>query len=294
MTIATRIKTWSLQHILLFGIVLCVVTDLILNVRSTDGIGRASPWHARGSLLMAVTIWRQWPQPLVRVATWAVLIIDALWLWYGDYTTPFAFVLRGNYLLWCGLASALVLYGAQHHNPRFGEAYRDHFFVSVPVIIAVLILAAYSPLTAVYADLYGGGDTWIALGSNGLLLFVAMWGGLQVWQRRPAHAPRWAFSATSSLLALSQALGNDEWRFVPWVIASAVLMDVWAWRWPRRRWLSIAAWPPVFSVGYFMTLKYTTLLSWNPTVWVGMVVFAVGIGYILYRFGATSQPTGAL
>lgn len=286
MTIATRIRALMPMHIFLIGIALCVIVDIVLNTSSTDGIGRASPWHFVGSVLMALAIWQQWQHPLVRVAAWAGLIVDAVWLWYGDYTTPFAFVLRGNYLLWCGIACTLIWYGARSSRPYFGNRYRDHLFTAVLPVVGLLILSAYSPLTAVYADLYGGGDTWIALGGNGLLLFVAIWGGMQVWQRRSSQAPRWAFSATSSVLAITQAVSNGEWRFVPWVIVSAVLMDVWAWQQLQRHWWSVAVWPPLFCVGYFMTLKYTTILSWNPTVWIGMVVFAMGIGYVLYRFSA--------
>jgi membrane-bound acyltransferase YfiQ involved in biofilm formation len=51
----------------------------------------------------------------------------------------------------------------------------------------------------------------------------------------------------------------------------------------------VAGWPALFCLGYFFTLRYTSLLAWNLTVWGGVVVFALGIGYALITLAATTH-----
>jgi hypothetical protein len=140
-----------------------------------------------------------------------------------------------------------------------------------------------SPLTAVYAELYSG-DTVVGLGVSGFLLFVSVWLIVFQWMRRH-DAPFGAFTLASGILGVSQAISKGEWRFA----ALLLVVGIWA-EWVSRKSgqasrIPALVWPGSFALGYFLVLKYTSTLAWGPSVWGGVVVMAVAIGFGMATFG---------
>lgn len=157
---------------------------------------------------------------------------------------------------------------------------------SMAAVVILTLLMFVSPLTAVYAELYSG-DTVIGLGVSGFLLFISTWLIVFQWMRRH-DAPFGAFTVASGILGVSQAISKGEWRFA----ALLLVIGLWA-EWVSRKTgqasrIPALVWPASFALGYFLLLKYTSNLAWGPSVWGGVVVMAVAIGFGMATFAEQS------
>lgn len=209
----------------------------------------------------------------------AMAILSGTWQFLGAFVSPFAYLISPPNVLWV----TFISWWMWQRPPEAGTSAHNHLALiprMLSVVLVVTLFAGYSPLTAVYADTYGGGDTLVGQGVNGLLFFGVCWGGVHLWIRQQQW-PIWSFALLSGMVALSQALVRGEWYLCGAFFISTILADSLVWRWPAVQRMVIVLWPACFCIGYFLALRYTSLLAWNPTVWGGVVVFALGIGYAL-------------
>ncbi len=149
-----------------------------------------------------------------------------------------------------------------------------------------------SPLSAVYAETYSGGDTTRGIGVTGFIIFVAVWLIVLLWMHHH-HAPRGAFLLASLTLGSIQAAMSDDWRFVPLLGLCALIADIRINAFTPR---TIAIlWAATFSVGYFIILHYAGILMWGPTIWGGTVGMAIAVAYgvsSLTRVTTLPDPQG--
>lgn len=276
---------------LMYAVALTTLLDLTSNVYRTSGIGSATLWHWGSLVLMLGGCLRAPRSWWLITSTVAVATLSVAWQFFGAFVSPSVYLLSPPNVLWV----ALVSWWIWRYAPPISAPARNVLTLllrTLPCVLVATLFVGYSPLTAVYADTYGGGDTLVGQGVSGLLFFGLCWGSVHLWIRHQHGWPTWSFAFLSGSVALGQALLRSEWYLCAAFFISTVLADIIVSRWPTTQRTVIAGWPVVFCLGYFFTLRYTSLLAWNPTVWGGVVVFALGIGYALIRFAPTIPEKG--
>jgi len=147
-----------------------------------------------------------------------------------------------------------------------------------------------SPISAVYAEMFSGGDTTRGIGVTGYTIFVAVWVIVLIWMSMHS-APRWSFTIASVLLGLVLAVIRDEWRFVPLLLFSAFVVDV-RWNPPHHSVRTIAlVWTSLFGVGYILILKYAGILMWGPTMSIGNLIMSIGVAYGISAIATLREHT---
>jgi hypothetical protein len=252
-------------------------------------------WHwALIGLTIGASTWlwitsqQRWP--LITII--GTSLVDIVWHITNPITTAYMHLINPGFLA-LNMTIVLIIW-------QIGRTLRHgthHTLVStiliiIPTIIGWNMFVSHSPLTAVYAEMYGGGDTLIGQGSASLFLFVAVWSGVWIWMRQKS-VPFGSFTITSALLTFSQVAIKGEWRFVMIVIGAALITELSHHRWPHRWHLNSVLWTICFGGGYFLTLHYTTSIAWQTTIWTGICMIMILISYALARISNPYQaPTG--
>jgi hypothetical protein len=266
---------------------------VFLGAQGMWDIGR---WHwSFLGLTIAAAIWlwhaRQLRWPLITALI--VSCVDITWHVTNPITTAYMHLVNPGFLA-LNMTAVLLIWQISHairlheHHTRMSA-----LVMILPTIIGWNIFVSHSPLTAVYAEIYGGGDTLIGQGSSSLFLFVAMWSGVWIWMRQNA-VPIGSFTTASVILAFSQIIIQGEWRFLIIVIGAACIVEWCHHRWPQRWHLNSVLWTLGFGGGYFMTLHFTTVIAWPTTVWGGILIIMILISYALARISNPyTTPAGA-
>lgn len=249
------------------------------------GMWGISTWHwVLIILIFLAALWfwhtttQRWPI-LLAIST---IIIDISWHMTNQITTAYMQLVNLGFLALNMTAILIIWQIGRHIRPETHHTYVSAILSVIPTIIGWNIFVSHSPLTAVYAEIYGGGDTLIGQGSSSLFLFVAMWSGVWIWMRLKA-VPYGTFTIISSILALSQIAIKGEWRFLIIVIGAAFITELSHARWPQRWHLNSVLWTIAFGGGYFLTLHYTTSIAWQTSIWTGILIIMLVISYALAR-----------
>lgn len=287
--VMTQSPSLSRIHIgLMYAVALTTFVDMASNVHRTTGIGSATLWHWSSAVLLiggCLLAPRSW---WFIASSVSVIALSLFWHLGGAFVSPSMYLLSPPNMVWVALVSWWIWWYA----PPISAPARHVLTLllrTLPCVLVATLFVGYSPLTAVYADTYGGGDTLVGQGVSGLLFFGLCWGSMHLWIRQQGWST-WSFALFSGSVALGQALLRGEWYLCAAFFISTVLADLIVSRWPSTHRMVVAGWPVLFCIGYFFTLRYTSLLAWNPTVWGGVIVFAMGIGYALIRIAQTT-PT---
>jgi hypothetical protein len=273
---------------LMFAVALTTLIDMASNMQRTTGIGSATAWHWASLVLMFIGVLLHRSGWLI-VGIGGVAVLSATWQFFGSFVSPSVYLLSPPNLLWVMIISWWMWQHAPATNTTASTSFNNPIALMprmLPFVLIITLFVGYSPLTAVYADTYGGGDTLVGQGVSGLLFFGVCWGGVHAWLRQQ-HWPAWSFALLSGMVALAQAALRGEWYLCAAFFISTVIADGIVSRWPAAQRMVVALWPTLFCAGYFFTLRSTSLLAWNPTVWGGVVVFALGIGYALVSITPT-------
>ena len=276
-----------LQDGLMLAVALTTFIDMASNVQGTSGVGSATLWHWVSLGIMLGACMRAPRSGWLIGSTIGVAALSGAWQFLGAFVSPSAYLLSPPNVLWV----IVISWWIWRNTPDISDSVRPSFtllLLTLPFVLVATLFVGYSPLTAVYADTYGGGDTLVGQGVSGLLFFAVCWGSVHVWLRQQ-HSSTWSFAFLSGCVAVGQALLRGEWYLCAAFFISTVLADLIVSRWPSTHRMVVAGWPALFCLGYFFTLRYTSLLAWNLTVWGGVVVFALGIGYALITLAATTH-----
>lgn len=279
-----------------------------------SGIFISSVMHSRSVFLGHTGMWGigQWHWALIALALmaslwlwhtaqtlWAPIVvismslIDIVWHITNPITTAYIHLVNPGFLA-LNMATVLIIWRigrTLRHDAQY--SYTSAILLVIPTIIGWNIFVSHSPLTAVYAEIYGGGDTLIGQGSSSLFLFVAIWSSVWIWIRQKP-IPFGTFTLISTILIASQVAIKGEWRFVVIVIGAAIIAELSHRRWPTRWHLNSILWTLGFGGGYFLTLHYTTSIAWQTTIWTGILMIMLFISYALARISNPYlSPTGA-
>lgn len=246
------------------------------------GIGR---WHWAVivlTLLASLWLWYKTTQRWAILTTITIIIADVSWHISNPITTAYMHLVNPGFLALNMVAVFIIWHIGRIIRTDTHHSYTSAIIVTIPTIIGWNIFVSHSPLTAVYAEIYGGGDTLIGQGSSSLFLFVAMWSGVWIWMRQRS-TPFGTFTLISIVLGLSQIAIKGEWRFLPIVIGAALITELSHARWPQRWHLNSVLWTMTFGGGYFLTLNYTTSIAWQTTIWTGILTIMVLLSYAMAR-----------
>jgi len=280
---------------------ICIISGILLSsvmhsrtvFLGQTGMWGIGFWHwALIALTLSAAAWisittqQRWPL----IALIGTSLVDIGWHITNPITTAYMHLINPGFLA-LNVTIVLVIW----HIGRMLRQHTHHTHVSailviIPAIIGWTIFVSHSPLTAVYAEIYGGGDTLIGQGSASLFLFVAMWIGVWIWMRQKS-VPFGSFTITSALLAFSQIAIKGEWRFLVVVIGAALIAELSHMRWPHRWHLNSVLWTICFGGGYFLTLHYTTSIAWQTTIWTGILMIMILISYALARISNPYQAS---
>lgn len=281
-------------------LVVALLGTSVLNSRAVflgdQGMWDIGRWHwafLGFTLIAALWLWQvrhlRWPL----ITALIVSCVDVAWHVTNPITTAYMHLVNPGFLA-LNMTAVLLIWHISHalrkdeHHTRLSA-----LIMILPTIIGWNIFVSHSPLTAVYAEIYGGGDTLIGQGSSSLFLYVAMWSGVWIWMRQKA-VPIGTFTIASTLLAFSQIVIQGEWRFLPIVVGAACIAEISHHRWPHRWHLNSVLWTLGFGGGYFMTLHFTTVVAWPTTVWSGILIIMMFMSYALARISNPySTPSGA-
>lgn len=249
------------------------------------GMWGINPWHW-GFIIMtiiaALWLWRstqvRWP---ISVAM-GVAAIDIGWHIVNPITTPYMHLVNPGFMA-LNMTAIMIIWQIGREIRNDAQHTRlSAVTLIIPTIIGWNIFVSHSPLTAVYAEIYGGGETLIGQGSSSLFLFVAIWSSVWIWVRKKS-IPFGTFTIISAILAFSQIVIKGEWRFVVVVLGAALLTELSHRKWPTRWHLNSVLWTIVFGGGYFLTLYLTTSIAWETTIWTGILTIMILISYALAR-----------
>ena len=288
-------------HVISFGLALCIITGMTLDawahVHGATDNTFFTPWHAIlytglfGSVAWYGYLTYRRVEPLAAhrlglsmgplVALFGAA--DLIWHSMFGFERDLQAQLSPPHIALATVLAILVSVPSRQRNPHGHLTWLGAIAGSLAAVVTLTLLMFVSPLTAVYAELYSG-DTVIGLGVSGFLLFITTWLIVFQWMRR-TNAPYGAFTVASGMLGISQAISKGEWRFA----ALLITVGFWA-EWVSRKTsqasrIPALVWPGSFALGYFLVLKYTSTLAWGPSVWGGVVVMAVAIGFGVATFG---------
>lgn len=250
------------------------------------GMWGMNSWHwvfIGFTILGALWLWhssmQRWP---IMVAV-SVAMLDVAWHMINPITTAYMHLVNPGFLA-LNMTAILILWQMGRFI-RHRESHHTHLsaiVLIIPTIIAWNIFVSHSPLTAVYAEIYGGGEALIGQGSSSLFLFVAIWSGVWIWMRQKS-IPFGSFTIISVLLAFSQVAIKGEWRFVVIIVGAALIAELSHRRWPTHWHLNSVLWTIGFGGGYFFVLHYTTSIAWETSIWTGILTIMIIISYALAR-----------
>ena len=235
------------------------------------------------------------------------LCLAALYVWSPQtHVSPrLVFVARGG-LLGCALLNVLVQY-VQGSDYRILSMMQPFHVLTVafiawilgsmttpqpramvtnavalygPLIIVWAVCATWSPLVAVYADSFSGGDRVIGQATTGMLVFVASL-TLALRQTTQRKSPRGVAVMGLTMFAFSQALLSTNMRFVPLLLLCGLLFEGLRILRPTAPRLTVFATVLLCVVGYFGTLHLTTRLAWDMTAWLGVCVLSACVATAL-------------
>lgn len=295
---ATHLRSSITALLIVGGILSASVMHSRTVFLGQTGIWGINPWHwmlIGFTLLAAVWVWRTTQQRWPIIAAVGISAIDIAWHITNPITTAYMHLVNPGFLA-LNMTVIMIIWqvGRRMRNfqPDAQHTHLSAIMVIIPTIIGWNIFVSHSPLTAVYAEIYGGGETLIGQGSSSLFLFVAMWSGVWIWMRHTT-IPFGSFTIISALLALSQVAIKGEWRFVGIVIGAALIAEVGHRFWPTRWHLNSVLWTIGFGGGYFLVLHYTTSIAWETSIWTGIMTIMIVISYALARISNPYQtPTG--
>lgn len=288
-------------HVISFGLALSIITGMTLDawahVHGATDNTFFTPWHAIlytglfGSVAWYgyLTYRRVAPLAAHRLGLSMGPLValfgaaDLIWHSMFGFERDLQAQLSPPHIALATVLAILVSVPSRQRNPYGHLTWLGAIAGSLAAVVTLTLLMFVSPLTAVYAELYSG-DTVIGLGVSGFLLFITTWLIVFQWMRR-TNAPYGAFTVASGMLGISQAISKGEWRFAALLLA----VGFWA-EWVSRKTsqasrIPALVWPGSFALGYFLVLKYTSTLAWGPSVWGGVVVMAVAIGFGVATFG---------
>lgn len=287
------------SSIIAISIVSGILLSSVLHSRTVflgqTGMWGIGIWHWLLIILIplaALWLWhatqQRWPLVLASIA----VMIDIAWHIANPITTAYMHLVNPGFLALNMVAVLIIWHIGRGTRTDAQHSYISAILLVIPTVIGWNIFVSHSPLTAVYAEIYGGGETLIGQGSSSLFLFVAMWSGVWIWMRQKA-IPFGSFTIISTILACSQTAIKGEWRFLLVVIGAALLTELSHVRWPHRWHLNSVLWTFIFGGGYFATLHYTTSIAWQTTVWTGILMIMLMISYALARVSNPyASPTG--
>lgn len=283
------------------AIVSTILLANLLNSRAVflghTGMWGIGIWHwllIGSGLLAALWIWFVAPLRWPLVATLGATLFDIGWHVTNSIDTAYLHLVNPGYLL---LNMTLIttiwqigrLIRFNHPHTRASA-----LVMTVPTVLGWNIFVSHSPLTAVYAEIYGGGEALIGQGSSSLFIFVAMWSGVWTWMRLKS-IPFGTFTIITIILTFSQIAIKGEWRFAIIMIGAALIVEISHARWPKHWHLNSVLWTICFGGGYFATLSLTTTIAWETTVWSGIFIIMMIISYALARISNPyHRTTGAI
>jgi Tol biopolymer transport system component len=114
-------------------------------------------------------------------------------------------------------------------------------------------------------------------------------------------APRGAFTAALTIVALLSALPSDGWRFVPGAFLAGAAVDLVVWAAPHQRMARVAAAALAAAgvLGVGLTLAFQGTLAWSMTLLLGVTVsvglLGWGLAAVVARLSAaaSSEEAGA-
>lgn len=187
-------------------------------------------------------------------------------------------------------AHIIVLWGivrmSQVERPQDGTAWQL-VRVATPLLLLWGSGAVWSPFVTTPPESYTGGERLISLGMTTLLGCVAtLVYTLLRWQRSGASPVAWV--GAIAVFAVQQAWLAESVRFVP-VIVLAGLIPMFILRLQSAaRLLASASLAIVLSGGVMLTVRLTSLLAWNITLWFGALVLCL-LGAV--ALAAFDRPT---
>lgn len=251
-----------------------------------------TPWHAiLYAGLLGSTVWYGWltrhniaPLHIHRIgfALLPIVVVcagaDLTWHTLFGFEIDIAAQMSPPHIVLAGVIATLVCLPSFQRDHNGHITYWGALSGGLAATMMLTLTQFMSPLSAVYAEQYAGGDTTRGLGITGFIIFVAVWVLVLLWMRRNA-APRGAFALASLALAVTQASISDDWRFIVLMVVCGLVADM---RWPLGNVphrIPAMMWTLCFGMGYFLQLKYLSLLAWSPAVWGGAVVMALAVTY---------------
>ena len=266
-----------------------------------------TPWHAvLYAGLFGSTLWygwlaRQQIAPITRHRTGVALLpivvvcgaADFAWHTIFGFEIDIAAQMSPPHIVLAGLIATLVAIPSKQRSADGTLTLWGALSGGLAATMMVTLTQFMSPLSAVYAETYSGGDTTRGIGVTGFIIFVAVWLIILIWMQQQ-QAPRWAFLIASLALGCIQAIISDDWRFVALLAACALIPTVRHTHGFNRT--TAILWVTCFSIGYFMILMYAGILMWGPTMWGGTIVMAIAVGYGLSALPhiALRPPSGGL
>lgn len=302
-------ETKAMKHyqLISFSFALCIIAGMTLDawahVHGATDNTFFTPWHAiLYSGLFGSVAWYGYltqrqiaPQAAHRLGLGMGPLValfgmaDLLWhSWFG-FEANIQAQLSPPHIALAVILALLVSIPSRQHNQQGYLTWLGAIAGSMAAVVILTLLMFVSPITAVYAELYSG-DTVVGLGVSGFLIFVSTWLIVFQWMRRH-NAPFGAFTVASGVLGVSQAISKGEWRFVALLIFVGLIAELVGRKTGPTSRVATMLWPGSFALGYFLLLKYTSTLAWGPSVWGGVVVMAVAIGFGIATF---AEPTTQL
>lgn len=289
------------SHAVAILLVSSIIVTNLLNSRAVflghNGMWGIGGWHwgvMASAILAATWVWMVTHQRWYLVMTLGAVAFDVGWHLTNQIDTAYLQLVNPGYLLLNMAAITTIWEIGRHIRRDMPHTHQSALVLTIPSVLGWNIFVSHSPLTAVYAEIYGGGDTLIGQGSSSLYIFVAMVSGAWIWMRLKA-VPFGSFTLLSAILVLSQTAIKGEWRFVPVVIMAAFFAELVHRRWPHHWHRNSILWTCCFGGGYFATLAFTTSIAWETSIWTGILTIMILISVALARISNPySTPAGAI
>lgn len=213
----------------------------------------------------------------IHVGLLVLACVDVAMQWVQGSDYLLSSMLQPFHILAVGMLAWRIVAIARRFAPEFGSPI---LVVGAPLMLLWGVAATWSPLVAVYADQYGGGDTLVSHGATCLLVFVATLVLTVLRASREGISPS-SLAALCVIFGVSQALVADAWRFVPLLVGTGLTCAILTARWPHAHRLVPIVSALVWLFGYFATLRYTTMIAWDLTTWLGVCILGIILAAIL-------------
>lgn len=205
--------------------------------------------------------------------TLAVLDVAGQWYWGSDYLVQSTF----QPLHIAALSGVLFVMAKTRPSDPVDSAAVS---IVAPALVGWGVAAAWSPFVTLTAENYGGGDRLIGPGITALMGMTATLVFLgRRWQRVDGRPVVWLLAV--ALFALQQAALGESARFLPVFVCSGIVPLLVLRSRPQATLAAYAPLAVLFAAGYLLTLRYTSLLAWNITVWFGAVVLCTLLALVV-------------